>query len=600
MNFAGAMSNYPENVYEQEEEVYEDENSDNNSDSDSSSEEDNNAEEDEDTYIKFVQSVFCDDYSGCSNDEEEGEEDYVPDPKEADDNDDDSDEDDRDLIRIQNRELRELVDGCWQTIVGEAPPVQPISIKDDPHGEAVGSPQRSRAHQATTYLDQSSPQNPRSSSSRSADQTSGTNPSLGDISNEMDEDVEPSEPNGSGPSSGAKLMPIPSGVSTGPNAISSMVSKLLLDNDTTEVCVEGLPVTAIRNIVARQMSMATQLLTQILLQADQDSDCFTKGYTSLMELSNLREAALKKASLVQMNFRNATAIRNHTIDLQNQKRALHSIMGSDRSDRSDFNDDEGESENDSQSEEEEEEVVGDAVEDLLSIRNSVFGTKKANDNSNSSNKPANVLINSHNNGNSNDTSLTMTNSNALTTGIADSMRRLTRSAVQHTTVHTMFNMPILGKVSTLFDMVDLSRRKIKQQLAYHRNNKNNQNSSQARGSNLRMQDQQADDKAALLNAIRGQIFSIMPKLQMRAWKCLLPTLHYPLPAPLMRSLDPSTLMGRCLFTPTEDDLLLRGIMYHTGEGDWEGIRAQYMPSKVRMTVLVCVFCFYLILRSALL
>lgn len=63
----------------------------------------------------------------------------------------------------------------------------------------------------------------------------------------------------------------------------------------------------------------------------------------------------------------------------------------------------------------------------------------------------------------------------------------------------------------------------------------------------------------------------------------MPTACYPLPAPLVRSLDPSTLMGRCLFTPAEDDLLLRGIMI-TGDGDWEQIRAAYMPSKVAQTL----------------
>ena len=69
-----------------------------------------------------------------------------------------------------------------------------------------------------------------------------------------------------------------------------------------------------------------------------------------MELSNLREAALKKATLVQMNFHNATTIRNHSIDVLNQKKALSSIIGSDRSDRSDYCDEDGSSDSDSENE----------------------------------------------------------------------------------------------------------------------------------------------------------------------------------------------------------------------------------------------------------
>jgi hypothetical protein len=35
---------------------------------------------------------------------------------------------------------------------------------------------------------------------------------------------------------------------------------------------------------------------------------------------------------------------------------------------------------------------------------------------------------------------------------------------------------------------------------------------------------------------------------------------------------------RCLFTPTEDDLLLRGIM-NTSEASWEQVKTFYLPSK---------------------
>ena len=155
-------------------------------------------------------------------------------------------------------------------------------------------------------------------------------------------------------------------------------------------------------------------------------------------------------------------------------------------------------------------------------------------------------------------------------------RRLTRSALTNTTIHTMFNMPILGRVSTLFDMVDVSRKRIKTQLQVYR-------ASLLRNNNNLVEKQvKSEMKTKLLDCIRLQVCSIMPSLNMRAWRCLLPTARYPLPAPLVRSLDPSTLMGRCLFTPTEDDLLLRGIML-CGEA-WEEIMRDFMPSKVAQTL----------------
>jgi hypothetical protein len=46
----------------------------------------------------------------------------------------------------------------------------------------------------------------------------------------------------------------------------------------------------------------------------------------------------------------------------------------------------------------------------------------------------------------------------------------------------------------------------------------------------------------------------------------------------MGGTDPSSLMGRSLFTPAEDDLLLRGIIKH-GEDAWKLIRQDFLPSK---------------------
>jgi hypothetical protein len=68
--------------------------------------------------------------------------------------------------------------------------------------------------------------------------------------------------------------------------------------------------------------------------------------------------------------------------------------------------------------------------------------------------------------------------------------------------------------------------------------------------------------------------------RMRLWSCLLPTPTFPLSQDLFMRTDPSSLTGRSLFTPAEDDLLLRGIL-DKGEGDsaWTMIKNNFLPSK---------------------
>jgi hypothetical protein len=44
--------------------------------------------------------------------------------------------------------------------------------------------------------------------------------------------------------------------------------------------------------------------------------------------------------------------------------------------------------------------------------------------------------------------------------------------------------------------------------------------------------------------------------------------------------DPSSLTGRSLFTPAEDDLLLRGVIgLGESESAWAAIRRKYLPAK---------------------
>jgi hypothetical protein len=121
-------------------------------------------------------------------------------------------------------------------------------------------------------------------------------------------------------------------------------------------------------------------------------------------------------------------------------------------------------------------------------------------------------------------------------------------------------------------MIDVSRRHIKERVG---NTINASNKASANGGEVG-----AIVRAHTLHAIREQVYTILPRMKMPAWRCLLPSAHYPLPRDIVRKLDPSTLTGRCLFTPTEDDLLLRGVMnVVAADSVWERIRNFYVPSK---------------------
>lgn len=528
------------------------------------------AEEDEETYVKFVRSVFCDDYSGCSNDDEDDEEDYEPDNKD-DDGEDDDDEDDRDVVRVQNRELRELVDGCWQTIVGEAPDVAALRAKDDAVDESGGTPIRKRAglEEAAATL------------SPSANLPSG-------LFDQIDDDLDfsllspmPSLMKGqnSGAASsgtandaaGATRPTLKANGAAGPSVISSMVTKLFSEHETSEVHVEGMPVHACRKLVARQMSMATQLLVQMLLQADERSECFTKAYTSLMELSNLREAALRKAALVQMNFHNATTIRNHVLDRQQQKQR-ENHHGSSAGSANDAVDDSSAADADSGDEYGIRSFRGAGRHQHSSGHHNAVGSDVAR-------MVAGVPCqDEHGHGGS-------SNSNALgsaetsSSSSSSSGRRLTRSTMREVSAsHTVFNVPILAKVATLFDMIDISRRNIRQRTQGRGGGALTSGAGSTGMNGGGAGENSPQQRIRTMHAIKEQIYTIMPALNSRAWRCLLPNALYPLPLELIRTLDPTTLTGRCLFTPTEDDLLLRGIM-NTAEANWEQVRTFYLPSK---------------------
>jgi hypothetical protein len=85
--------------------------------------------------------------------------------------------------------------------------------------------------------------------------------------------------------------------------------------------------------------------------------------------------------------------------------------------------------------------------------------------------------------------------------------------------------------------------------------------------------------------------NIAPKFCERVWSCLLPSESYPLGEDFAQTVDPTSLFQRSIFTPAEDDLLLRGMIMTTYDSpsgpanaqtegtDWEEVQRRYLPSK---------------------
>lgn len=135
-----------------------------------------------------------------------------------------------------------------------------------------------------------------------------------------------------------------------------------------------------------------------------------------------------------------------------------------------------------------------------------------------------------------------------------------------------FDIPLLQDIDAVFQEVDKSRRAV------------------------RLASAAADPSTAHINALhhmRSEVETILSLWNMRTWKCLMPTENYPLSHDTVQQINPRSLYGRHAFTPAEDDLLLRGIMFgnslkvkgtpdvvRLGQSvNWEEVKKSYLCSK---------------------
>jgi Myb-like DNA-binding domain len=489
--------------------------------------------DDDEEYGNFLRSVFCENNGTkspllFSDDDEEDEEEYRPLCIDSNDDDDDDEEDDDGLIKVARKELVDLVDGCWQTIAGE--PVQiTAQTADGPSSQKGRGVKRKSSKLSVTGKsvtgesiddDQCPEDEPNSgvnipmSFSRDSDGPSKV------LSPRLSNDYVPYAEIGAHQSTYSNVRSKALGQQTsGQSLISNLVRQIFSGEKPSAVCLDGMPVDAIRKLVARQMSMASQLLVQMLLSAEDRSLCFNTCYTSLMELSNYRERALKKATLLQMNMKNLRVAAFQKISPVNQSAGINSCRPHQSSNNIDTS-------------------------------------------------PAEMR---------------------LTRAVAGRQSKALGSSARST---SLFDLPMLLDITELFETIDLSRREIKAHIASSASHSSvspctidGATSSTRFGSPA---DTLFRSRAAALMALKSQMQRTSPfssssrtvsaLTKTRVWECLVPSPNSPLGEDLMVGTDPSSLMGRSLFTPAEDDLLLRGIIKH-GEDAWKLIRQDFLPSK---------------------
>eukprot|EP01039_Chlorochromonas_danica_P005577 gene5577-6140_t len=511
-------------------------------------------EEDDDeleNYRKFLQSIW-------DEDEEEGEEDdedYVPEPVEEDaqpvgtEEDDDDPTIEEEAVKVNKKELRDLVSECWLTIAG-----QPLDCNGG-GGSVSGSgsdanPSVTTATNTTSAVmnmetlqsmyDQQISAMAMGSAQRPCGRGDGFN-----FSNSVNGSIPCAPPAANTTSSATPETLFPSQIGEGihqsnsttaisQTVLSTLVTQLFTGNKLSDLSIDGMPVGAIRKIVARQLAMALQLLLQILLQADDRSNCFASGYNCLVQLSNFREIAVRKAVLMQQNVKNVTALKHVKTDHSRNRllevHEMHRLM-----------------------------QQGGELSTVYS--ENPIGNDGPSHPHHPNNEQNTVL--------SSDTT----------------PQRLTRSHVlryntQSQRSSSLFDVPMLSRISEVFSLTDRAKNIIKQQLQ-----SSNTMTTLPSSCALLLSDGSANNQSItmtrstiLMKACSDQMEKLYHSFGMRLWKCLLPTPTYPIQDFSQMSLDPLSIVGRSYFTPTEDDLLLRGLVT-LGEDRWNDLKVLFLPSK---------------------
>jgi hypothetical protein len=516
--------------------------------------------DDDEVYQLFMQSVrdeqVAESIIAKGDDDDDDDDDFNPDPSDGSISEDDEYDYDDDMteeteepqVKVQTREIRDLLNECWLEIAGNKPSV-PVNYQQ-------------------TYSMNGNPMNALNDNNPSNDSSSRVPLSSGLHGNETNNS---------------------NNLLQNRHLLTSIVSQLFIGQKaSSETYIDNLPVDSIRKLVAKQMSMALQLLIQLLLQADPQSECFEKSYQQLLILSNLRNSAVKKAKLFQMNLE---LLKNITQDSHRFK---------------------------SLKDNEFQQILMEVVpthqhQSLLSQQQQQkLQAQEKGQPQVSSSSSAVLKEDETNNNDSNQQSSTR--------------RIMTRSCLinydkQSHRSSSLFDIPILSRIHDFMVRIDEKKRFISNDLLPFVNHLTQQNhqlhhrqmpsllpygQSQALSffeQKLKVFKFQLNEKylKELFRQSQGNSSSssYSGDRRLKLWNCLIPKANYPfvnyfkllssssfvssssLSSTSSSFLNPLTIEGRKFFTPAEDDLLLKGIIEFGDENieNWESIHRKYLNFK---------------------
>lgn len=267
-----------------------------------------------------------DDDDDEDEDDEDGEED--DDEYDGDDEDEDDDDGSEGLAKVAKNEVQELVNGCWKTLLGEVPDetqIPPVMPRPKPaHQNSSSSMYNLNNNGMMNYP---APAEEGVDSDQLSVTTCDSNeynaaykkPSHGSGQHRqkhLDQFQSHSTfaANNDDHSYSADLnIKDPQGTSKFANKhskeahfISKIVTQMFSsETKPSDVCVDGYPLNAYRRIIARQLSLASQLLVQMfLLSGSKDSAAFIKCREFYDTLCQHKATSLKRAALIQMNLEN--------------------------------------------------------------------------------------------------------------------------------------------------------------------------------------------------------------------------------------------------------------------------------------------------------
>lgn len=541
-------------------------------------------------YEQFINKVKSKDLPDASvgsldtYDDEDDEDEYVPNQVDSDYDDSDYDEDDEMEDKLHKRELKALLQDCFLEIAGNKPELNFYDTFDQTFSTfPIDEP--SQIFSMNSVLpSQSIPplteqQDPQASSKSEMPQT----PTFGTVPPHSNSQV---------------LNHVVNQLFAGVK-----IADLTMYSGNSSSQNNNIPVQMIRKIIARQLSMAMQLLIQILLQAETHSESFDGGYKSLLQLSNLRNQALKKATLLQMNIENMLAIRN-----SEEKQNSYGTTRYMRNNELQQLIQDVQQQQPQHPQHQQTHILTHQQQQqqqhLLPHLLPTYPTQGAPAMMPMSSTPFSPTISlpmpmtyptSHTSYPPPSSHLIepypyASSSSSIPSSSSSSLSRpLTRSSLlqHHKSTYSILDIPLLARMTECIHTIDQTKQFIQHQIQnfqteYHDSPSHHTTPMTGYGNHLyhhqHSMHQEWQKREYLFTVCSFGIKSITKQMHCHLWNCLIPTMNYPFPKRVLQSImmdsttsssssssAASSIHGRLFITPAEEDLLLRGIIHTTSQ-----------------------------------